>query len=361
MSETITAPPSIEEIAAWLPGEIPEIAGQIALKRRFSGPMLRTLRAQYVAAGGAPISDPDAARALIEALPALRPMLWLNRHMQDRMWAAVGRMADARMELFVRACSDRPDDLGSLSLAGSLRYPSYYESLDFHRQHGGVWRDLRGAVVYMLGARVVHLGRNDRFELHDRFADAIDTGAPPAHVLDVGCGFGKNAFSLKLRWPEAEVHGVDLSAPCLRLARRMATERGLPIHWRQADAEALPYADGSFDLVTIAMVLHELPGDAIRDVLLECRRVLRPGGRLVMLENRLIGDPLRDWVLGWHSQSIAEPYWMPFRAMDIVGACRDAGFADATQRNWYAPGSPPEAEADPNRWFIPWAITEAVA
>jgi hypothetical protein len=80
-----------------------------------------------------------------------------------------------------------------------------------------------------------------------------------------------------------------------------------------------------------------------------------------MLENRLIGDPLRDWLLGWHSQSIAEPYWMPFRAMDIVQAARDAGFRHAAQRKWYAPGSPPEAEADPNRWFIPWAITEAVA
>jgi ubiquinone/menaquinone biosynthesis C-methylase UbiE len=361
VSETLTELPSIEEIAAWRPEEIPEIAGQIALKRRFSGPMLRTLRAQYVAAGGASITDPDAARALLETLPALRPMLWLNRHMQDRMWAAVGRMADARMEVFVAACADRPDDLGTLTVAETFRYPSYYEVLDFHRQYGGVWRDLRGAVVYMLGARVVHLGNNDRFELHDRFAEAIDTGSAPTRVLDVGCGFGKNAFSLKLRWPEAEVHGVDLSAPCLRLARRMATERGLPIHWRQGDAEALPYADASFDLVTIAMVLHELPQATIHAVLRECLRVIRPGGRLVMLENRLIGDPLRDWLLAWHSQSIAEPYWMPFRAMDIVQAARDAGFRHAAQRKWYAPGSPPEAEADPNRWFIPWAITEAVA
>lgn len=361
MSDTLAAPPTIEDIAAWRPDEIPEIAGQIALKRRFSGPMLRSLRAQYVAAGGAGITDAEAARALIETLPALRPMLWLNRHMQDRMWAAVGRMADARMPLFGAACADRPDDLGTLSVADPFGYPSYYEALDFHRQDGGVWRDLRGAIVYMLGARVVHLGRNDRFELHDRLADAIDIAEAPARILDLGCGFGKNAFSLKLRWPRAEVHGIDLSAPCLRLARRMATERGLAIHWRQADIEALPDADATADLITIAMVLHELPQATIRAVLRECRRVLKPGGRLVMLENRLIGDPLRDWILGWHSQSIAEPYWMPFRAMDIVGACRDAGFAEASQRAWYAPGSPPEAEADPTRWFIPWAITEATA
>jgi SAM-dependent methyltransferase len=302
--------------------------------------MLRTLRAQYFAAGGAGITDPEAARAVIETLPALRPMLWLNRHMQDRMWAAVGRMADARMAMFVAACADRPDDLGTLAVAEGFRYPPYYEALDFHRQEGGVWRDLRGAVVYMLGARVVHLGRNDRFELHDRFAEAIDTGHAPARVLDVGCGFGKNAFSLKQRWPRAEVHGVDLAAPCLRLARRMATERGLPIHWRQGDAEALPYDDASFDLVTIAMVLHELPQATIHAVLRECRRVLKPGGRLLMLENRLIGDPLRDWLLGWHSQSIAEPYWM---------TCPPPAAPPASRRRRSATGTRPAPRQRPSR------------
>lgn len=111
-----------------------------------------------------------------------------------------------------------------------------------------------------MGARVIHVGRNDNFELHDTFVASLPVQRP-SRVLDLACGFGKTTFSLKRRWPEAD--GLDLSAPCLRLARRMATEGGLAIHRRQANAEHPPYEDGGFDLVVVTMALHELPRESI--------------------------------------------------------------------------------------------------
>ena len=219
-------------------------------------------------------------------------------------------------------------------------------------------------MIYLLGARVVHKGNNDDFQLHDQFVGdipALASGKAPTDVLDIGCGFGKTTFSLKKTWPKASVHGVDLSDPCLRLGRRMATERGLEIDWRQGDMEKLPYPDASFDVATITMVLHELPRTAIAASMREAARVLRPGGTLSILENRLLDDdPFRNVLLKWYSEIIDEPYSISFRTYDLARACKEAGFAEVEERKWYlANAGGPDAEANPRRWCTPWRMTIA--
>ena len=71
----------------------------------------------------------------------------------------------------------RDGDLGTLEEGGggSATRPITRKPT-FHRQQGGIWRDARGAAVYLLGARIVHVGRNTDFQIHDAFVDAI--GAP---------------------------------------------------------------------------------------------------------------------------------------------------------------------------------------
>lgn len=211
------------------------------------------------------------------------------------------------------------------------------------------------AAIYLLGARIIHVGRNSDFQLHDQFVDELEPGRAPERILDLGCGFGKTTFSLKRRWPEAEVQGLDPAEPCLRLGRKMASARGRDIRWRQADIERLPDSDESCDLAVITMVMHEMPATAIRRTLAEAYRVLRPGGTLAMLENRLIGDPFRDTLLKWYSQLIDEPYWEGFRHLDIAAEARAAGFDGARLDKWYIAGTDgPAAEADPRRWCTPW-------
>ncbi len=364
-SPTTEPPPTLGSLLAWRPEHGPRVAALLALRRYWMGDLFGRLRTEYeerIAEGNPPV-DFISAEPLVQELPSARRMQWLHRYIQDENWRLCREVADARLEEIAAAIEPHPDDLGTLELEPDLEYPGYY-TFDFHRQQDGIWRGLAGAVIYLLGARVVHKGNNDDFQLHDQFVGdmpPLPSGNEPADILDIACGFGKTTFSLKKAWPDANVHGVDLADPCLRLGRRMATERGLHIHWRQGDMEKLPYPDNSFDLATITMVLHELPKAAIVASMQEAARVLRPGGQLVILENRLLDDdPFRNVLLKWYSEIIDEPYSIPFRMLDLPGVCRAAGFADIEVRKWYlANAAGPEAEADPRRWCTPWRMTIA--
>jgi demethylmenaquinone methyltransferase/2-methoxy-6-polyprenyl-1,4-benzoquinol methylase len=95
-------------------------------------------------------------------------------------------------------------------------------------------------------------------------------------VLDAACGTGDLALA-DLR-AGGTVTGVDFSPAMLERARAKTTE----VEWLEADATALPLADGSFDAATIGFGLRNIPDYAAG--LGELRRVLRPGGRLAVLE-----------------------------------------------------------------------------
>lgn len=354
--------PAIEALLDWPAESVPSLTTLLALRRRWMAKDFASLRAEYEGAidtAGAPATQ-HAAEPMIQALPSAPGFQWMHRHIQDRTWRLCERVVADRAEEIAEALQPADADLGTLEHTEGFAYPAYY-TFDYHRQAGGIWREDAGAAIYLLGARIVHVGRNSDFQLHDQFVDELDLPAAPKRILDLGCGFGKTTFSLKRRWPEAEVEGLDLSEPCLKLARKMATARGQAIRWRQADIERLPVEDDSVDLAVITMVLHEMPESAIRRAFAEAHRVLRPGGTLVTLENRLIGDPFRDTLLKWYSELIDEPYWEPFRHTDIEEVARTAGFDDARLDKWYLAGTDgPAAEADPRRWCTPWGRLVAV-
>jgi ubiquinone/menaquinone biosynthesis C-methylase UbiE len=101
---------------------------------------------------------------------------------------------------------------------------------------------------------------------------------PEDRVLDVGCGTGivaRRAAPLGGR-----VVGVDASAGMLAVARAAAGREGLPIEWREGRAEALPFANGEFDLVLCQYALMFFTDP--RPALAEMRRVLAPEGRLLV-------------------------------------------------------------------------------
>ena len=104
-------------------------------------------------------------------------------------------------------------------------------------------------------------------------------------ALDVGTGTGDFAIALLARSPRsATVTGVDISAGMLRIAERRAADAGLGPRYTRliASVESLPFADGQFDVATAGFVIRNV-GDIPRG-LREMRRVLRPGGRAVILD-----------------------------------------------------------------------------
>jgi len=112
-------------------------------------------------------------------------------------------------------------------------------------------------------------------------ADATGLGQSGS-AIDVACGTGKLAVALAQRvGPFGLVVGVDLSPAMIRLARRRHRDH-VQLRFAEANALALPYADGTFDAATIAFGLRNLSDFTAG--LAEMRRVVRPGGRVVCLE-----------------------------------------------------------------------------
>ena len=99
-------------------------------------------------------------------------------------------------------------------------------------------------------------------------------------VLELAVGTGRNLE----HYPSGlKLTGVELSEKMLAIARRRAADAGLDVELRHGDAQALEFPDASFDTVVITLGLCTIPDDRL--ALREAHRVLRPGGRLVLLEH----------------------------------------------------------------------------
>jgi ubiquinone/menaquinone biosynthesis C-methylase UbiE len=104
-------------------------------------------------------------------------------------------------------------------------------------------------------------------------------------VLDVGCGTGTLAIAAARRVGETgAVTGVDPSAELLARARKKARRARVSVTLEEAGGESLPFPDASFDIVLSSLVFHHLPHAALRSSALEARRVLKPGGRLLVVD-----------------------------------------------------------------------------
>lgn len=104
-------------------------------------------------------------------------------------------------------------------------------------------------------------------------------------VLDVGCGTGSLAILAKEQvGPGSAVRAIDASAEMIARARVKARRAGVEVDFRQAPAQALPFPDAQFDVALSTLMLHHLPRSARAQLASEVRRVLRPGGRFLVVD-----------------------------------------------------------------------------
>ena len=109
--------------------------------------------------------------------------------------------------------------------------------------------------------------------------------APGDHVLDIGTGPGYLAFAAaKMVGPGGRAVGIDASPEMIERALARAEHHGSRAEYAVASAEALPFDDASFGVVVSRLVFHHLPGELKSQALAEIARVLKPGGRVVIVD-----------------------------------------------------------------------------
>ncbi|MEP7148579.1 MAG: bifunctional demethylmenaquinone methyltransferase/2-methoxy-6-polyprenyl-1,4-benzoquinol methylase UbiE [Acidobacteriota bacterium] len=149
--------------------------------------------------------------------------------------------------------------------------------------HGRAVRDMFSGIAgkYDLLNHVLSLNIDKRWRRTVRGKLSEILGDPSALVLDVACGTGDLSLELK-RNANARVMGSDFCHPMLAIAKVKTDEESESIPYIEGDAMQLPFADSTFDAVTIAFGLRNLSNFA--DGLSELARVLKPGAKLVVLE-----------------------------------------------------------------------------
>jgi len=108
---------------------------------------------------------------------------------------------------------------------------------------------------------------------------------PGEDVLDVGCGTGSLAILAKRQvGAQGAVHGIDAAPEMIARAREKARRAGVDIRFAEGAVQALPLPDSEVDVVLSTLMLHHVPATALPQVAREIKRVLRPGGRLLVID-----------------------------------------------------------------------------
>ncbi len=212
--------------------------------------------------------------------------------------------------------------------------PRYYLQ-NFHFQSGG-WMTQDSAQRYDTQVEVLFNGtanatrRQALPPLHEVFAGRDQR---TLRLLDVGCGTGRFLDFVKQAWPRLPVLGLDMSEAYVGEARRHL-KRWSWLKLVVANGEAIPVADASQDAVTSIFVFHELPPKVRRVVFREFARVLKPGGRLVLVDSLQRGDePDYDGMLELFPQNFHEPYYAGYIEEDFGAIARACGLTHTRDVN----------------------------
>jgi SAM-dependent methyltransferase len=216
----------------------------------------------------------------------------------------------------------------------TLKYPTYYLT-SFHAYEAGnlSWD---AATEVEVAAYAAHaqiwskLGEKTgdarlRRSYHDLLKQHLQI--TPQNIVDLGCGAGMSTFALKGIFPQAVITGVDLSPYFLTVAQYQSQQKQIPTTWKHAAAESTGLPDAAYDLVSTSLMFHELPQAAIREILKEACRLVRPGGYLTIMDMNPRSEmflKMPPYVLTLLKST--EPYLDEYFTLDLEAAIADVGF-----------------------------------
>ena len=296
--------------------------------------------------GREPKTSAEAHKAL-RSDPAFKVYSACRVRAQSMVWESVAPVVMRERAEIERVAKDTNAE-ERVTFDPGLPLPRNVGALDVHLMPGGYAGDpeypLAAGAIYdqglaifsmgLMGRNLDDIGRSMAAYVRNAFPDFA-----PQAILDVGCTIGHNTLPWKQAYPQADVHAVDVAAPGLLYGSARAKLQGADVHFHQMNAEALDFADGSFDLVFTSMFLHELSAKTRAAFFKEAHRLLRPGGLLLNMElppNSQMGA-FEGFYLDWDCYYNEEPYYKGFRDEDPTALCRAGGFAEADYLQFVVP------------------------
>ena len=310
----------------------------------------RKLKPAYEASNGTEPAHRDDIIPAFEAEPMYQTWGNLVYTSQDLMWETVGDTVDRLQSAWRAQANDRAASgkaLGSLTLNPDLEIPKPIADIEIHRQPGNYFfeasdDDLTTAMLYMgtleLYRAAKGLGTGKKVgepAMSLRIIKFIEDNFPnlkPKRILDMGCAIGTDTIAYKRKWPEAEVHGLDLSGAFVRFAHTWAEDHGIEMHYRQANAADTGFEDGQFDLIVSHIMFHETWDDVLEKAMKEAKRLLAPGGKFVVADVPYQPSkiPMTKQVTNaWQVKNNGEPFWTGFADRDMKTDLVAAGFEES--------------------------------
>ncbi len=319
----------------------------VTLRQYAAGPLMAAHRQVYAKAlkpdferrHGRP-PDRWELQSLWESMPPYAMRSSLRRIAQENLFDTAGAVIERQLPELVdkarRAGRGRPK--GSLRLDPAVTAPDYLTAVDIHCMPGGYHSEILPQDDVYAGAlydRTITsnrtMGANGSEGVGVALAEFVQRNFPglrPKRILDMGCTVGHSTLGIADVFPEAEIHAIDVAAPCLRWAHLRAEGAGKAIHFSQQNAEKTSFPDGHFDLVLSVIMLHETSGKAIRNIFREARRLLRPGGVMAHCESRqyYAKEPFDAAWHRWGTKYNAEPFMTTMHELELQGLARECGF-----------------------------------
>lgn len=276
---------------------------------------------------------------------------------QDLLWETVGHSVDRQRTEFETLAQglNSGSKLGSLALNSDLDIPSPIATTEIHRQPGGYFyesspEDLTAPLQYFASIELYRKAKG--------LSAGVKTGEPgmtrfiaaglkekfpklkPNRILDLGCAVGTETVGLKEAFPDAEIYGIDLSAPFLRFAHLWAESNHVAVHYKQADACETGYPDDYFDLIVSHILFHETWHDILPNIMTEAHRILAPKGVFFNADVPYQPERLsmtKQVTNAWQVENNGEPFWDGFVNTDVSASLCEGGFKPDNVFEFYKP------------------------